>query len=119
MHFSVRSACYPVCPGDVNYLIGSPLFDKATLKVANRQEAFVITAGHNGPQEPYIHGATAEWRYASTLNLSSPRRKSSKGGELVFKTDSSAPDYKWAATPESRHGFATQRNFSKPANHDI
>ena len=47
---------YPDCPGDTNYLIGSPLFNKATLNLPGGK-VFVINAKHNGPQEFYIQNA--------------------------------------------------------------
>jgi predicted alpha-1,2-mannosidase len=47
---------YPVCPGDTNYIIGSPLFNQATLTLPGGKK-FIITAPGNGPQKPYISGA--------------------------------------------------------------
>ena len=47
---------YPVCPGDPNYLVSSPLFDKATLKLASGK-TFTISTSNNGPQKPYIQSA--------------------------------------------------------------
>ncbi len=48
---------YPVCPGDDNYIIGTPLFDQATINVG-RGKTFTIKAENNGPLKPYIRGAT-------------------------------------------------------------
>ncbi len=48
---------YPVCPGDTNYCIGSPLFDKVTLTLAGGKQLKLI-ARENGPQHPYIRSAT-------------------------------------------------------------
>ena len=89
---------YPVCPGDVNYIIGSPLFDKAALKLGNGK-TFVISAANNGPQEPYIQSATLNGEKFDRTFLS--HDEILKGGELVFQM-TSAPNYKWAVAPESR-----------------
>jgi putative alpha-1,2-mannosidase len=48
---------YLVCPGDPNYLIGSPLFDKAILTLAGGK-TFTIAARNNGAQKYYIQSAT-------------------------------------------------------------
>ncbi len=89
---------YPVCPGDPNYIIGSPLFDKATLKLGNGK-TFTITASGNGWQEYYIRSATLnddalEKAYFSHQDVL-------KGGELVFRMGPQ-PNKKWGASPENR-----------------
>src|SRR4030095_366479 len=48
---------YPVCPGDVNYIIGTAPLDKATIKTG-RGKPFTIVAEENGPLKPYIRAAT-------------------------------------------------------------
>jgi predicted alpha-1,2-mannosidase len=88
---------YPVCPGDPNYLIGSPLFDKATLSLAGGKQ-FVITADNNGPQKPYIHSAKLNGDSFDKTFLS--HEQITAGGEIVFQM-TSAPD-KWATGPDSR-----------------
>jgi predicted alpha-1,2-mannosidase len=44
---------YPVCPGTDEYVLGAPLFRKATLTFENGK-TFVIDALDNGPETPYI-----------------------------------------------------------------
>jgi predicted alpha-1,2-mannosidase len=91
---------YPVCPGEPNYLIGSPLFDKATLNLSNGKK-FAITTKNNGPQEFYIRSATLnEEAYDKTYLR---HEDIVKGGELVFQMGS-APNYKWGIGAESRPG---------------
>ncbi len=91
---------YPVCPGDPNYVIGSPLFNQATLTLADGKK-FIITAADNGPQKPYIHGAELN---GDTFNRSFLRHAEiMAGGELVFRM-ASAPGYRWATAPASRPG---------------
>lgn len=89
---------YPVCPGDTAYLIGSPLFNRVKLKLANGK-TFTITAHQNGPQHPYIRGAKLNGEPFNQVYIR--HDKLLGGGEIVFEM-SSAPDHKWAVAPESR-----------------
>lgn len=101
---------YPVTPGTTDYLIGSPLFDRATITLPDGKK-FVITANSNGPQRPYIrhaslNGATFDKTYLTHAQITA-------GGELVFDM-TSAPDYKWGTTPESRPPGAMTEFDTKP-----
>jgi predicted alpha-1,2-mannosidase len=89
---------YPVCPGDPNYLIGSPIFDRATLHLANGK-TFTITAENNGPQEYYIDGATLNGKPFNQTWLSHQRILD--GGELKFQM-ASFPNYHWGTSQDSR-----------------
>ncbi len=89
---------YPVTPGDPNYLIGSPLFAKATLKLANGK-TFTITAKNNNPQTVYIQSATLNGQPFDKTFLS--HDQIINGGELNFQMDS-APNYNWGAATDSR-----------------
>jgi predicted alpha-1,2-mannosidase len=89
---------YAACPGDPQYLIGSPLFDTATLSLANGK-TFTITAKNNGPQQPYIqnaklNGATFDQTFISHQAIVN-------GGDLIFQMDA-APNYHWGTSPQSR-----------------
>jgi predicted alpha-1,2-mannosidase len=51
---------YPVCPGDGNYILGSPLFTKATIKLDRKWHAggsFRIEAKNNSAVNCYIQSA--------------------------------------------------------------
>jgi predicted alpha-1,2-mannosidase len=89
---------YPVCPGDPNYLIGSPLFDKATLHLANNK-TFTIIANHNGPQEFYIQAAKLNGKPFDKTFIS--HDEIVNGGKLELEMGS-APNYHWGISPESR-----------------
>ena len=89
---------YPVCPGDPTYCIGSPLFDRATLTLS-AGKTFTITAGHNGPQHPYIHEAKLNGQPFDKVFLTHEQLVT--GGELVFDMVS-APDSHWATALQSR-----------------
>jgi predicted alpha-1,2-mannosidase len=89
---------YPVCPGDQNYIIGSPLFDRATLKLANGKTFTVSTKG-NGWQEYYIRSATLNDEALDKSYFS--HQDIIKGGELAFTMGPQA-NKKWGAAPENR-----------------
>ncbi|RYY12320.1 MAG: glycoside hydrolase family 92 protein, partial [Chitinophagaceae bacterium] len=48
---------YSVCPGTDQYVIGSPLFKKATIMLENGKK-FVIEAANNNAENVYIQSAT-------------------------------------------------------------
>ena len=89
---------YPVCPGDQNYVIGSPPFDRATLKLANGK-TFTITTKGNGWQEYYIRSATLNDETLDKTYFS--HQDILKGGELAFTLGPQA-NKKWGAAPENR-----------------
>jgi len=93
---------YPVCPGDPNYLLGSPLFDKVILTLKNGK-TFSITADSNGPQKPYIQSGELNGVSFDKVYLS--HEEIMRGGELKLRMDS-APNEKWAVKPESRPASA-------------
>ena len=89
---------YPVCPGEPNYLIGSPLFSEATLNLPNDKKLTVL-ANNNGSQEYYIRSAMLNGETLDKTWLT--HQDIVKGGELSFQM-SSQPNYKWGIAPENR-----------------
>ena len=84
-------------PSIDQYVIGSPLFDKAVLKLENGKE-FVITAKNNSAQNCYIQSAGLNGK---SYNQSYIRYKDiQNGGELVFNLDKN-PNINWASKPEN------------------
>lgn len=96
---------YAMCPGDPNYLLGSPLFDKATLTLAGGK-TFTITAENNGPQKPYIQSGELNGAKFNRVYLS--HDEITRGGELKLRMDST-PNEKWAVQPESRPPSALEQ----------
>ena len=89
---------YPVCPGTDAYVLGSPIFDRATLKVgADRQ--FIIAAPANGPQRPYINSATLNGEKFEKVFLT--HSQITAGGQLQLNLESS-PNFHWAAGESNR-----------------
>jgi predicted alpha-1,2-mannosidase len=73
---------YPVAPVTGEYVLGSPLFDKVSLKLQNGN-VFDIIADHNSDKAPYIKKATlnnTDWN-ASFLKIDAVQ----KGGMLRFE----------------------------------
>ncbi len=48
---------YPVCPGDNTYIIGTPLFDKATIRTAGKKP-FTVVARNLSPKNFYVQRAS-------------------------------------------------------------
>jgi predicted alpha-1,2-mannosidase len=73
---------YSVCPGTSQYVIGSPLFSKATIHLENGHD-FVIEAHNNSAENIYIQSARLNGRTftASYLNYADLM----KGGTLIFE----------------------------------
>jgi len=83
---------YPVTPGVNQYVIGSPLFKKATLKLQNNN-TFVITAKNNNKNNVFIQSTllntvdyNKNWITSKTIQ---------KGGVLDFEM-SKSPNLEWA-----------------------
>ena len=73
---------YPVCPGQPEYVIGSPLFDGITLNLDNGNQ-FRISADNNGPGNVYIQKARLNGHtYSRNYLLHETIRE---GGELLFE----------------------------------
>ena len=76
---------YPVCPGTGQYVLGSPLFDKATLMLPN-DRTFVIRADGNSPRNCYIRRAMLNGQELTRNYLTHDELL--QGGELVLQMDS-------------------------------
>jgi predicted alpha-1,2-mannosidase len=78
---------YPVCPGQPDYILGSPLFNRAVLRLDNGK-TFTLSAPNNQPDTPYIQSATLNENPFSDYRLSHFTLIS--GGELRFQMGRSA-----------------------------
>ncbi|RYD19218.1 MAG: glycoside hydrolase family 92 protein [Verrucomicrobiaceae bacterium] len=93
---------YPVTPGTNEYVIGSPLFDKATITLPDGKE-FVVDAKKNGPQRPYIRHASLNGTEHHRSFLT--HEEITKGGTIEFEMGS-IPDLKRSSAPDHRPGSA-------------
>ena len=89
---------YPVNPGDANYIIGTPLFDRVTVHLENGKR-FVIEAKNVSDKNIYIQSATLNglpytksWFTHSDIT---------GGSELVLEMGP-APNYSWGTSIEDR-----------------
>ena len=89
---------YAVTPGTDYFVLGSPLFGKATLHLEDGKR-FVIRARHQAPDHPYVQELTLNGRPYERLWL--PIDTILAGGELVF-TMGPEPNRSWATTPAAR-----------------
>lgn len=87
---------YPVTPGNVNYAIGSPLFEEMTINLENGK-SFRIIANNNSPENKYIQSATLNGKKYSKSYLS--HFDILNGGELVFEMGSE-PNKTWGTAEE-------------------
>jgi predicted alpha-1,2-mannosidase len=88
---------YPVTPGVDQYVIGSPLFKKATIHLENGN-TFNINSDDNSESNLYIQSATLNGAsYNNTfLNFDAIQN----GGELQFKLGNT-PNKNWGAKPNN------------------
>ncbi|WP_190810787.1 GH92 family glycosyl hydrolase [Flagellimonas sp. S3867] len=88
---------YPVAPATNQYVIGSPLFDKAVLHLENGN-AFTITSDGNGNKNPFIQNASLNGKSFNNTWISTETVQN--GGNLEF-TLSSEPNKNWGVSEAS------------------
>ncbi len=94
---------YPVSPGSDEYVIGSPLFRKATLHLENG-ETVTISAANNQPQNRYIEslavdGSPYTRNYVTHETLTA-------GADLVFTMGSNANTSRGTADEDAPYSFS-------------
>ena len=89
---------YPVAPGQDIYLIGTPLFNKATIHLENNID-FVIEAKNISADNFYIQSATLNGK--PLVNSFLKHRDLINGGKLIF-TMGSQPNKEWGQSNENR-----------------
>lgn len=72
---------YPVCPGKAEYTLGSPLFDRATLRVPGRGPT-VLRADGNGPDAVYVSRVMLDGKPHDETMI--PHAALAGGAEVVF-----------------------------------
>ena len=82
---------YPVCPGDLQYFIGTPLYKKAVLNLENGKQ-FVVTSNNNSAENKYIQSATLNGKPYNNLYINHDEIMA--GGELHFEMGPK-PNIKW------------------------
>ena len=88
---------YPVCPGRPIYSIGSPIFEKVTINVADGK-TFIIEAKEVSSKNKYIQSAELN---GEPLNKPWFEHKAvSNGGRLVLQMGD-RPNKEWGSSPEA------------------
>lgn len=87
---------YPVTPGTDQYVIGSPLFDKATIHLENGNK-FAITAENNSKKNFYVQSTKLNSK--NYTNSFIRYDDIQQGGELIFNMDN-MPNKDWGNKPE-------------------
>lgn len=86
---------YPVCPGSTEYLLGSPLFERVDLRVADDRTFTIQTHGSGGHvRGAALNGTRLERSYVTHAELVG-------GGELVLER-TAQPDPVWGRRHEAR-----------------
>lgn len=83
---------YPVCPGSDEYVLGAPLFKKATIRLENGNK-IVINAPENNDQNCYIKGLKLNG--VNSLNNYLKHSELMKGATL---------DFEMSPTPDKKRG---------------
>lgn len=73
---------YTVCPGSDQYILGSPLFEKATVTLENGK-SFTITADGNDPDRRYVESMTVDGK-SHTANYVT-HKQLTDGADIHFK----------------------------------
>lgn len=87
---------YPVTPGSTTYTIGSPLFGKVVIKLANGK-TFTIIANNNSKKNKYIQSVKLNDKSMSKTWID--HYEIVKGGKLVFEMGPK-PNKEWGSKPE-------------------
>lgn len=87
---------YPVAPGSSVYVIGSPLFNKASIEVGNGGKFSIVTI-NNSKENIYIQSARLNGNPVSRTWIT--HGEIIKGGELVFEMGP-VPNKKWGNKAE-------------------
>jgi predicted alpha-1,2-mannosidase len=88
---------YPVCPGEPSYVIGSPLFSKVTLHLANGKQ-FVIVGNNNSAKNVYIDSVGLNGKTYDKTYI--PHQTIMDGG-MINLNMSETPNTSWGVQPES------------------
>ncbi|WP_375194440.1 GH92 family glycosyl hydrolase [Sphingobium sp.] len=91
---------YPVDPVSATYVLGSPLFTRATVSLGKGRK-LVVEAPNNGPDAPYVR--SVEWNGKQWTKSWIAHADLAQGGTLRFEM-SSTPNKAFASRPEDRPG---------------
>jgi putative alpha-1,2-mannosidase len=86
---------YPVNPADGNYYIGSPLFDKSSIKISENK-FFTVSAENNSSENKYIQQAFLNGRVLNKPFIT--HKDITNGGTLTLIMGAKPNKKNWVAT---------------------
>ena len=98
---------YPVCPGTDEYVLGAPLFKKATLHLENGQNV-VIDAPANSAKNLYIE--SLQWNGADYTKNYLKHADLLKGGTLKFEMGSEPNTHRGVLPEDMPYSFSNEKN---------
>lgn len=98
---------YPVCPAMDEYVLGAPLFKKATIKLENGK-SFVIEAPNNSGENKYVHHATLGGKIHSLNYIT--HTDVMKGGTLKLDMRSEPNKSRGTKASSYPYSFTTDKN---------
>jgi predicted alpha-1,2-mannosidase len=98
---------YPVCPAMDEYVLGAPLFKKATIKLENGK-SFVIEAPNNSGENKYVHHATLGGKIHSLNYIT--HKDVMKGGTLKLDMRSEPNKSRGTKASSYPYSFTTDKN---------
>lgn len=98
---------YPVCPAMDEYVLGAPLFKKATIKLENGK-SFVIEAPNNSGENKYVHHATLGGKIHSLNYIT--HIDVMKGGTLKLDMRSEPNKSRGTMASSYPYSFTTDKN---------
>ncbi|MEG0454793.1 MAG: glycoside hydrolase family 92 protein, partial [Bacteroides sp.] len=97
---------YPVCPGTDEYVLGAPLFKKATLHFENGND-LVIEAPHNNDENIYIESMTLNGKEYSKNYLK--HEDLLKGGVIQFEMNAKPNLSRGTETKDYPYSFSNEK----------
>ncbi|MGH7951086.1 MAG: GH92 family glycosyl hydrolase [Limisphaerales bacterium] len=101
---------YPVDPAQPEYIIGSPIFDRTTIHMGNKND-FVIVAKNNSTKNIYIQSAKLNGKPLNQPWFS--HRNIANGGRLEFVMGST-PNKNWGSAPAAAPPSMSELKLSHP-----
>src|SRR5690606_6366936 len=98
---------YPVCPAMDEYVLGAPLFKKATIKLENGK-SFVIEAPNNSGENKYVHHGTLGGKIHSLNYIT--HTDVMKGGTLKLDMRSEPNKSRGTKASSYPYSFTTDKN---------
>jgi putative alpha-1,2-mannosidase len=99
---------YPVCPGSPVYEIGSPIFEKSVIRLADGKE-FTIVAHHVSAQNKYIQSAQLNGK---PLDKPWFRHSDLVGGGTLVLEMADHPNMKWGSGEQDAPPSMSSNNAS-------